>query len=90
MLAIVDRKTQDTDKKTETKKKVADWMFGEEGQKAMARSYMYPSVRGFEPPTGAPDFKLITATAKPWTREFITETMQGRDQLKDQFTKTMF
>jgi iron(III) transport system substrate-binding protein len=71
-------------------KKIADWMFSSEGQQAMARSFMYPSVTGEAAPVGAPEFAKLQATAQPWTREFIGETMKSREQIKDQFSKIIF
>ena len=71
-------------------KKVADWMFGTEGQKAMARSFMYPSVSGQQAPDGAPDFSKLQAGAQPWTREFIGETLKSREDIKNQFSKIIF
>lgn len=85
VLAIV--KKEGDQEKT---KKIADWMFGPEGQAAMARSFMYPSVPGNEAPVGAPTFAEVEKTALPWTREFIAETMKTRDEIKDKFAKIIF
>lgn len=85
VLAIVKK-----DASSEATKKIADWMFGPEGQKAMARSFMYPSVSGELAPEGAPEFKKLEASAQPWTREFIGDTMKSREQIKDQFSKIVF
>lgn len=85
VLAIV-KKEGDQDKT----KKIADWMFGPEGQAAMAKSFMYPSVPGNTAPVGAPAFTEIEKTALPWTREFIAETMKTRDEIKDKFAKIIF
>ena len=85
VLAIVKKEAN-----ADASKKVADWMFGAEGQKAMARSFMYPSVSGELAPDGAPEFKKLEASAQPWTREFIGETMKSREQIKDQFSKIVF
>lgn len=74
----------------EKTKKIADWMFGPEGQAAMARSFMYPAVQGQTAPVGAPAFSEIEKTALPWTREFIAETMKSRDDIKDKFAKIIF
>lgn len=74
----------------EKAKKIADWMFGPEGQAAMARSFMYPSVAGNAAPTGAPEFTKLMETALPWTREFIAETMKTREEIKDKFAKIIF
>ena len=75
---------------SEEVKKIADWMFSAEGQQAMARSFMYPAVAGEKPPAGAPEFAKLQATAQPWTREFIGETLKSREQIKDQFSKIIF
>lgn len=71
-------------------KKVADWMFGPEGQKAMARSFMYPAVSGYSPPEGAPQFKELLKSAPTWNRAFIDETLKSRERTKDQFSKIVF
>ncbi|MGE0633237.1 MAG: extracellular solute-binding protein [Pseudobdellovibrionaceae bacterium] len=74
----------------EVAQKIADWMFGPEGQKAMARSFMYPGVAGEKAPEGAPEFSQILSSAQPWSQEFLAETMTSREQIKDQFSKTVF
>lgn len=85
VLAIVKK-----DGDQEKTKKIVDWMFGPEGQAAMARSFMYPSVTGNAAPVGAPPFADVEKTALPWTREFIAETMKTRDEIKDKFAKIIF
>lgn len=85
VLAIVKKETDQA-----LAKKVADWLFSSEGQQAMARSFMYPSVTGEKAPEGAPEFSEIQKTAKPWSREFIAETMKDREEIKNQFSKIVF
>lgn len=85
VLAIVKK-----DGDQEKVKKIADWMFGAEGQAAMARSFMYPAVSGNAAPVGAPTFAELEKTALPWTREFISETMKTREEIKDKFAKIIF
>lgn len=85
VLAIVKK-----DGDQEKTKKIVDWMFGPEGQAAMSRSFMYPSVAGNAAPVGAPTFAEVEKTALPWTREFIAETMKTRDEIKDKFAKIIF
>lgn len=85
VLAIVKK-----EKDQELEKKVADWMFGAEGQQAMARSFMYPAVSSYSPPEGAPDFKEVLKAAPAWNREFISETLKSREKIKDQFSKIVF
>lgn len=71
-------------------KKVADWMFGQEGQQAMLRSYMYASVAGTPAPKGAPEWSEISKSAPAWSQDFISETMKSRESIKDQFSKIVF
>jgi len=85
VLAIVKK-----DGDQELVKKIADWMFGVNGQEAMARSFMYPSVPGYSAPVGAPAFDDISKSAKPWSPEFIKETMSSREKIKDEFSKIIF
>ncbi|AGH96661.1 extracellular solute-binding protein [Pseudobdellovibrio exovorus] len=88
VLAIV-KKPQD-EARTEVVKKVTDWLFSSEGQQAMARSFMYPSVAGEKAPEGAPEFAEILKAAKPWSREFISTTMKDREEIKNKFSKIVF
>lgn len=74
----------------ELTQKVVEWMFDKNGQEAMARSFMYPSVPGNSPPVGAPALEVISKTAKPWSKEFIAETMQSREKIKEEFSKIVF
>lgn len=86
IMAIVKKqKTQ-----TELAQKVADWFLSEAGQKNMIKSYMYSPLPDFAQPEGAPDFKTIKASAKPWTKEFLEKTMQDRDKIKDEYSKIIF
>lgn len=71
-------------------KKVADWFFTEKGQAIVAKSFMYPSLSNFAGPNGAPDFALILKKAPAWSNEFIAETMQSREKIKNEFTKIVF
>ena len=85
ILALVKKETPQ-----DTTQKIADWFFSTAGQAAMARSYMYPAINGEKAPESAPEFEKILATAQPWSREFITETMLNREKIKDQFSKIIF
>jgi iron(III) transport system substrate-binding protein len=85
VLALVKKETS-----ADAAKKVADWMFSAEGQQAMARSFMYPSVSGQKAPEGAPEFAVLQKNSQLWTRDFISETMKAREQIKDQFSKIIF
>lgn len=71
-------------------KKIADWFFAQKGQEAMAKSFMYPSVPGGVDPVGAPAFKTVLKSAPAWSNEFLKETLQSRDKIKDEFSKIVF
>lgn len=75
---------------TDAAKKIADWMYSAEGQKVMARAFMYPAIDGEKALEGAPEFSKVQATAQVWSREFISDTLKSRDQIKDQFSKIIF
>jgi iron(III) transport system substrate-binding protein len=85
VLAIVKKEGEQS-----SAKKIADWMFGQIGQKAMVRSFMYSGVPGYSHPEGAPDFEQIQKSEFLWSEEFISKTMKSREQIKDQFSKIMF
>lgn len=73
-------------------KKVADWMFGPQGQAAMQKSFMYASAdTGALGKMGdAPEFKTVLKSSQHWSRGFIEETMKSRESIKDQFSKIVF
>lgn len=73
-------------------KKVADWMFGPQGQAAMQKSFMYASVAtgALEKMGNAPEFKEVLKSSQHWSRSFIDETMKSRESIKDQFSKIVF
>lgn len=85
VLAIVKKDGDQTNAK-----KVADWFFGPKGQEAMAKSYMYPAVPGNPAPVGAPTLETVLKSAHPWSKEFLSETMQSREKIKDEFSKIVF
>ncbi len=70
--------------------KVADWLFGKDGQEAMARSFMYPGVSGYPAPVGAPEFSQLMSQAKKWDHEFVEQTLKDREKIKEEFSKIMF
>jgi len=85
VLAIVKKDGEQT-----LAKKVADWFFAQKGQEAMAKSFMYPSVPGNAGPTGAPEFSVVMKSAPAWSKDFVKETMQSREKIKDEFSKIVF
>lgn len=87
VLAIV--KKPETEK-TKILMAFADWMFGEKGQKAMAESFMYPSVPGHTQPENAPPFAELLKTAKPWTADFIQKTLKEREFIKEEFSQIVY
>lgn len=89
VLALV-KKDGEAEGRVETLQKITDWLFSTEGQQAMARSFMYPSVAGEKAPEGAPEFTEVQKAAKPWSRDFIATTMKDREEIKNKFSKIVF
>lgn len=71
-------------------KKIADWFFSEKGQQAMSKSFMYPAVSGSSPPVGVPEFSSIEKTAPVWSKAFLTEILDSREKIKNEFSKIIF
>lgn len=70
--------------------KFIEWMYSEEGQAAMTRSYMYSPLAKIAPPKGAPLFSEILKNSFEWTSGFIKETTRARSELKEAYTEIMF
>ncbi len=70
--------------------KFANWMFSEEGQMAMTRSYMYSPLAKIAPPAGAPDLSKLLDNSFPWTKEFLDKVTKTRSNLKEKYTEIMF
>jgi iron(III) transport system substrate-binding protein len=86
ILAIVKKENQNE----ELLKQVANWMFDKEGQKSMAKSFMYPVVRGEPQPIGAPPLDMILKSSQAWTQELLAELKSKRESIKEEFAKIMF
>lgn len=71
-------------------KKFTDWMYGQQGQAAMTRSYMYSPIPSFAPPEGAPPIADLLKNSFKWTQEFLKKVTETRGQLKEQYTEIMF
>ncbi|MCO4794561.1 MAG: extracellular solute-binding protein [Bacteriovoracaceae bacterium] len=78
------------DGKRDKIKKVADWFLGNDGQKAMVRSFMYSPFESFQAPVGAPPFSKLLKNSFPWTKEFIDKVTKVRADLKEKYTEIMF
>jgi iron(III) transport system substrate-binding protein len=74
----------------ELAKKFTDWMFSQQGQEAMTRSFMYSPFVDFAPPVGAPPFAQILEKSFPWSKELLDEISQKRVELKEKYTEIMF
>ena len=74
----------------ELAEKFAEWMFGEEGQAAMTRSFMYSTLPSFAPPVGAPAFAEMMKSSFPWSQDFIKQVTSTRNELKEKYTEIMF
>lgn len=71
-------------------KKFVDWMYTQEGQECMTRSFMYSPLTSIAAPEGAPDFSTLLKNSIPWTKSFIDRVTKERSQLKEEYTKIMF
>lgn len=71
-------------------KKFVDWMFGQEGQEAMTRSFMYSPLETIAPPHGAPELKRLLKNSFPWTKKFLDEVTKTRTMIKEKYTEIMF
>ncbi len=74
----------------ENAKQVAGWLFGEHGQEAMVRSFMYSPFPDFSAPKGAPPFAKIYKNSFPWTSDFLKEVVKNRSTIKEKFSEIMF
>ncbi len=70
--------------------KFVDWMFGEEGQNAMTRSYMYSPISTIAPPKGAPELKSLLGKSFPWNKKFLDSVTKTRTAIKEKYTEIMF
>lgn len=74
----------------ENAEKIANWIFSQEGQEIILKSYMYSPLKNFKAPLGAPDFSQIKARAFAWTPALIKDITKNRSTLKDEFSQIMF
>ncbi|MBI2518902.1 MAG: extracellular solute-binding protein [Bdellovibrio sp.] len=79
---------KDSDRKTV--EKLAEWFFGNQGQEAMVRSFMYSPKKGFNVPAGAPPLDQLTGKAFPFNQDFLNAITQKRNELKEKFTQIMY
>lgn len=70
--------------------KITDWLYSQEGQEVLVKSYMYSVLPDFHAPKGAKEFKEVLKTSPPWTKEFLKEVMEKREDIKEEFTNIMF
>lgn len=73
----------------EAAKRIYDFMLSEAGQNALAQQgYMYSPVEGIAPPPGAkPWGEVYASTLVEWTPEYLHETREARDQIKERFSE---
>ena len=70
--------------------KFVDWMFGQEGQEAITRSYMYSPLSSIAPPKGAPALSTLLNKSFPWTKKFLDSVTKSRTAIKEKYTEIMF
>ncbi len=78
------------DDKRELAERFTNWMFSNEGQEAMTRSFMYSPRIDFPAPIGAPSLEKILGKAFPWTQDFLKNVTKRRAMLKEKYTAIMF
>jgi iron(III) transport system substrate-binding protein len=77
---------QDT-RNPEIAKKVYDWFFGEDAQKAMVKSGMYSRVSGIPAPANAKG--LGEQKMMPWSPQILQELFDERDAIKTKFSEVV-
>lgn len=75
----------------EAARRIYDFMLSDAGQRALAQQgYMYSPVEGIAPPPGArPWPEIYGHTLVDWSPEYLHETREARDQIKERFSETM-
>lgn len=75
----------------EAARQIYDFMLSEAGQNALAQQgYMYSPVEGIAPPPGARPWEEVHAHALvEWSPEYLHETREARDQIKERFSEIM-
>ncbi len=69
---------------------VAEWFQSKPGQEYMAQFYLYPALKDFTPPKGAPALTDLLRNAPAWTPDFIKEIEESRNAIKEKYTKIYF
>lgn len=77
-------------KKTETAKKVYDFLMSKAGQEAMVSAYMYSAHPDVAAPKGARPFHEVLANSFPWNSDFIKEVLKSSEEIKTEYAKIMF
>jgi len=65
-------------------------MYGNDGQLAMTRSFMYSPYEKIAAPEGAPPLKKLLSNSFQWTEDFIKKTTDSREALKEKYTEITF
>lgn len=74
----------------ENVEKIANWIFSDEGQNIIIKSYMYSPIKNFKTPEGALDYNQLKNNSFQWTTEIIKKTTINRSKLKDEYSEIMF
>lgn len=79
-----------TSESSEAAKQIYDFMFSDEGQRAIVEGNMYSPFDKIAPPPGARPWSAVYAnTLVGWSPEYLRETLGRRDEIKDQFQRIM-
>lgn len=76
----------------ELARKVYDWFFSDEAQKAIVKAGLYSPFARIVPPMGAPAWDKISPHAGSllrWSPEVLSELYEKKDEMKRQFSQRM-
>lgn len=73
----------------ELARKVHDWFFSDEAQKAMVKSGMYSLIPGIPSHPGARPWKEVQGQLLRWSPEIAAELFSKREEIKTRFAETV-
>jgi iron(III) transport system substrate-binding protein len=71
----------------ELAKKIYDWFFSADAQRAMVKSGMYSRVEGITAPLNARALPELSRSMMPWSAQVLEELYGERDSIKTKFTE---
>ena len=70
----------------EIAKKIYDWFFSDEAQRAIVKGNMYSPLVRISAPVGAISWLEISTKMMKWNPELLSELYEKRDEIKKRFT----